>query len=48
MNLNKNDYERVSIYIPKILRQAIDLKRKDVPRSKFVLRILEQHFSLGA
>lgn len=47
-NFNKNNKERITLYIPKVLRLAIDSNRKDVPRSKFVIRILEKHFNLGA
>ncbi|MGE4119459.1 MAG: hypothetical protein AB7F29_16450 [Candidatus Nitrosocosmicus sp.] len=31
----------IGISLPKILIEEIDVKRKDVPRSRFVLRILE-------
>jgi metal-responsive CopG/Arc/MetJ family transcriptional regulator len=42
----KKVHERISIYVPKALLQSIDQKREDVPRSKFVLRIIEQYLKL--
>jgi metal-responsive CopG/Arc/MetJ family transcriptional regulator len=32
----------IGISLPKILIDEIDVKRKDVPRSRFLLRILEK------
>lgn len=40
-------HERVSLYIPRKVYQEIDKERSDIPRSKFILRILEQYFKRG-
>jgi hypothetical protein len=47
MNKHKKVHERVSLYVPKRMYEVIDAERIDVPRSKFILRILEKHFSFG-
>jgi hypothetical protein len=42
--MNKKFFKRTSLYIPKELIEEIDLRRQDVPRSKFVLKILEKYW----
>ena len=46
MEVNKKVHKRISLYIPKNVYQIIDLKRADIPRSKFIQRIIEKHFNL--
>ena len=46
MNDNKKVHQRVSLYIPKSIIQTIDLARSDIPRSKFIQRIIEKQFDL--
>jgi hypothetical protein len=43
MLTHKKVNERVSLYIPKRIYEEIDTKRVDIPRSKFILRILEDY-----
>jgi hypothetical protein len=47
MSQDKIVYDRISLYIPKTISNTIDLKRVDVPKSKFIQRIIEKHFNLG-
>ena len=46
MRKDKKNYDRISLYIPKDISKTIDLKRTDIPRSKFIQRIIEKHFIL--
>jgi hypothetical protein len=46
MRITKKVHERISLYIPKTISQEIDLKRADIPRSKFIQRIIEKYFNL--
>lgn len=34
----------ISIFIPNDLRMKIDSERGDIPRSKFIVRMIEQHY----
>jgi len=43
MNKNKKVQERISLYIPKGVYTKIDAQRVDIPRSKFILRIIEKY-----
>lgn len=43
MLTHKKVNERVSLYIPKKIYKEIDTKREDIPRSRFILRILENY-----
>jgi hypothetical protein len=43
----KKVHERISSYIPESMRVTIDTKRSDIPRSRFILRILEKHLNRG-
>lgn len=38
----------IGISLPKILIEEIDVKRKDVPRSRFLLRLLEESLQQSA
>jgi len=42
---NKN-HNRVSLYLPSDIHELIETKRLDIPRSKFIQRIIEQHMIL--
>ena len=46
MQKDKIVYDRISLYIPKTISKTIDLKRTDVPKSKFIQRIIEKHLDL--
>lgn len=48
MYKTKKDNERISLYIPKTMSQTIDLLRSDIPKSKFIQRIIEKHLKLEA
>jgi hypothetical protein len=43
MSKHKKVNERVSLYVPETVYKEIDAKRVDIPRSKFILRILEKY-----
>ena len=46
MDTHKKVHERISLYIPKNIGEIIDTKKSDIPRSKFIQRIIEKHFNL--
>lgn len=45
MSRLKKVNERVSLYIPETIYNEIDTKREDIPRSKFILRIIENYLN---
>jgi hypothetical protein len=48
MDKQQRGYEKISLYIPQNISKTIDLTRADVPKSKFIQRIIEKHFNLEA
>jgi hypothetical protein len=46
MSTDKIIHERVSLYIPQDISKTIDLQRNDIPKSKFIQRIIEKHFDI--